>query len=86
MNTIEEVDTALDAVRNRISYFTKEEVCELMGDEWVDANPAFSDIYPLNKMTDALLERRLELWKERNLDGELQEELDALTGTDINVG
>ncbi len=86
MNTIDEIDAILDVVRNRISYFTKEEVCKLMGDEWVDANPAFGDIYPLNKVTDALLEKRLELMEGENLDGELQEELDALAGTDLNVG
>jgi len=83
---ISEVDATLDVVRNRTSFFTKDEVCEYLGDEWATENPAFNDIYSLSKVIDALLERRLELMEGENLDGELQEELDALTGTDFNVG
>ena len=83
--TLEEVDKLLDIVTKRTSFFFEHEVRGYFGDEWVEANPPFHEIYSLSKIIDAALEMRYELTK-GDEDGSIQEELDSLTGSDISIG
>lgn len=82
--TIEEIDELLDIITIRSSFFFEHEVRGYFGDEWVENNPSFHEIYSISIVINAALEMRFELM-EGEENGELQEELDALTGSDINV-
>jgi hypothetical protein len=87
-----EIDEKLAIANRRLTFFTEEEVRELMGDEWSDANPPRLDLYTTSVIINGLLDLRLELMdndtpEEVEHDSEsVQEELDALLGTDLGVG
>jgi hypothetical protein len=82
--TIEEIDATLDIITKRTSFFFEHEVRGYFGDEWVENNPSFHEIYSISKVINAALEMRLELM-EGDENGSIQEELDSLTGSDISV-
>jgi hypothetical protein len=86
MNTIEEIDKAIELVNNRASFWFDHELTDILGDGWFTENPncSFSGIVSINRTTDALLERRFQL-EEGSDYGSIQEELDSLTGSDISV-
>jgi len=68
LKTIEEVDEALGELSKRSSFFFKDEIVEIFGEEWVEANPAFSDIYSLSTILNAALDIRIELFKKNEAE------------------
>jgi hypothetical protein len=82
--SIGELDELLNVVTRRTSFFFEHEVRGYFGDEWVEDNPSFHEIYSISKVINTALEMRFELM-EGDENGSIQEELDSLTGSDISV-